>query len=518
MYRLPLIAPIVIVALFVIVQLAGSPGPSTRSSAPGDAVSGAAGLANNTPDPSGSVAAVSPGGAASPSDATGASGQPTRAPVGPTPAPTHAAGPTPTPPPVAGAYYVSPAGSDSANGSLSSPWLTLQKAADAAPPGATVYVRAGTYGPFELTRSGLTFSGYPGETAIVEGSASAANAIHISGVSSAMLINLTVTGNVVQYGSGIAVDSSSGVTLSHLDVHDNTSFGIRTDRSSAVISQSMVYTNHTGIEIARSGNVEVLGNDIHDNNRMVDAGVGAQGVSFYLTTGPVLAQGNRLWNNRAVASDPLGPEGKAFELYGASNVTMTGNVMWNNRHVVETGTDAARTPCSNMVFTRNLAYRSDSGPTMGLILRCADHSLVAANTFVGLDTFAFDVSSNYEAYGGSVEGLRMIDNLIANGRSYSIDNAIPSSVVMDYNLAYTTAGAAAEYGKYDAWVAGHDQTTSLAEFQAWTGQAGHDIWGANPLLDSGNCPTAGSPAINAGTNVGLSYSGSAPDIGYCEVG
>jgi hypothetical protein len=155
---------------------------------------------------------------------------------------------------------------------------------------------------------------------------------------------------------------------------------------------------------------------------------------------------------------------------------------------------------------------------MGLILRCADHSLVAANTFVGLDTFAFDVSSNYEAYGGSVEGLRMMDNLIVNGRTYSIDNAIPSSVVMDYNLAYTTGGATAEYGRYDAWVAGHDQTTSLADYQAWTGQAAHDIWGANPLLDSGDCPTAGSPAIDAGTDVGLPYSGSAPDIGYCEVG
>jgi hypothetical protein len=155
---------------------------------------------------------------------------------------------------------------------------------------------------------------------------------------------------------------------------------------------------------------------------------------------------------------------------------------------------------------------------MGIILRCTDHSLLANNTFVGLDMFAFDVSHNYESYGGSIVGLRIEDNLIVNGRTYSVDDAIPSSVVMDYNLAYTTSKATAEYGKYYAWVAAHDQTTSLAEWRGWTGLSGHDIWGLNPNLDSNYCPKAGSPAINAGVGVGLSYKGARPDIGYCEVG
>jgi hypothetical protein len=539
-YRLPLIAAIVaMAALLVIVQLAGNPSPSPRQSSAASA--GQSDLAGQVSDaPPGPDTSPAPGGSSSPggpaASATNGSGSglaatpthgsgggptatPTRGPgVGPTATPTRASGPpAPTPPPVAVARYVSPSGNDSASGGPGDPWLTLQKAANTAPSGATVYVRAGTYEPFELTRSGLTFSGYPGETAIVKGRSSVTDAIHIDGVSSATLTNLTVTGNLVQYGSGIAVDSSSGVTLSHLIVHDNTSFGIRTDNSSAVIDQSNVYENDSGIEIARSGTVKVLSNDIHNNDKMVDSGVGAQGVSFFYTTGSVVASNNRLWSNHTLPGDPLGPDGKAFEIYGASNVTMTANVMWDNLQVLETGTDGSRTPCSNLVYTRNLAYRSNSDQTMGLILRCADHSLVASNTFVALDKFAFDVSSNYESYGGSVEGLRILDNLVVNGRTYSIDDAIPSSVVMDYNLAYTTSAATTEYGTYDAWVAGHDQTTSLADFQSWTGQAGHDIWGSDPLLDSNYCPTAGSPAINSGTSVGLSYSGSAPDIGYCEV-
>ena len=434
--------------------------------------------------------------------------------------PTAGITPTPAPsgPPPAGGYYVSTTGHDTGSGSPSDPWLTLQHAADAAPSGATIYVRGGTYGPFSITRSGLTFTGYSGETAVVKGSAAANDAVHIEGVTSAVLSYLTVTGNVVQYGSGIRVESSSGVTLSHLIVHDNTSFGIRTNNSSATIEQSDVYLNHTGIEVARSGTVSIRNNNIHDNNKWIDSGVGAQGISFYYTTGSVVAANNRIWGNHTLPGDPLGQEGKAFEIYGARNVTMTANVTYDNRQVLETGTDPSRTPCTNLTFTKNVSYRSNSDPTMGLILRCADHSLVAANTFVSLDKFAFDISSNYETYGGSVEGLRILDNLVVNGRTYSIDNAIPASVVMDYNLAYTTTSATAEYGTYDAWVAGHDQTRDLSVFQGWTGQAAHDIWGLDPLLDSNFCPKAGSPAINAGVSVGLSYSGSAPDIGYCEAG
>lgn len=42
-------------------------------------------------------------------------------------------------------YYVSTSGNDSANGSIDSPWRTIQHAADSVGPGTTVYVRQGTY-------------------------------------------------------------------------------------------------------------------------------------------------------------------------------------------------------------------------------------------------------------------------------------------------------------------------------------------------------------------------------------
>lgn len=56
----------------------------------------------------------------------------------------------------ANSYYVSPSGRDSGDGSISSPWLTLQHAADMVGPGDTVQVRAGNYTGFDLRKSGTS--------------------------------------------------------------------------------------------------------------------------------------------------------------------------------------------------------------------------------------------------------------------------------------------------------------------------------------------------------------------------
>src|SRR5664279_1798551 len=57
-------------------------------------------------------------------------------------------------------YYISPTGSDSNPGTLAAPWGTIQKGADTAVAGDTVWIRGGTY---KITTphtsgSGITFS------------------------------------------------------------------------------------------------------------------------------------------------------------------------------------------------------------------------------------------------------------------------------------------------------------------------------------------------------------------------
>ena len=73
-------------------------------------------------------------------------------------------------------YYVSStSGSDTNDGSVTSPWKTIQKAADIVKPGDTVCVRGGTYNEkVTMKTSGtmnayITFINYEGESPIING-------------------------------------------------------------------------------------------------------------------------------------------------------------------------------------------------------------------------------------------------------------------------------------------------------------------------------------------------------------
>lgn len=75
-----------------------------------------------------------------------------------------------------GSYFVSKEGSDTNIGSFAQPFKTIQKAADMARAGETVYIKGGTYKErVMLEASGdstgyITFSNYPGEEVIIDGS------------------------------------------------------------------------------------------------------------------------------------------------------------------------------------------------------------------------------------------------------------------------------------------------------------------------------------------------------------
>jgi hypothetical protein len=97
----------------------------------------------------------------------------------------------------------------------------------------------------------------------------------------------------------------------------------------------------------------------------------------------VLVYEHRIWGNRELSYD-YGYDGGAFSVYAASNWTFRDNVTWDNRNVLETGTDAARTPCDGGSFVRNLNYGATTvDRTVGMVLRCASNTLVANNTFAG---------------------------------------------------------------------------------------------------------------------------------------
>jgi parallel beta-helix repeat protein len=478
----------------------------------------------------------------------------TKPPVTTTPpaSPTPPAAPTPppvsTPPPVkpppiqpppvvpsGPVYYVSTTGSDSGDGSPSSPWQTLAKAAAATPAGATAIVEAGSYAGFTMSRSGQV--GAP--IAIQAASAGSvqvtppagASTITIADVHDVTLSGLDIEGSIGTGNAGVEVlDGSSDITISGGTIANNHSYGVDVNGSTNVtISGNTITGNDTGIRINRAGaGVVIQGNSVVNNTGMVvddptpGNDWGAVGISFLHTVGPLVARGNTIHGNRG-QSDDYGYDGGGFEIYGASGVTMTSNTIYDNQDVLETGTDGAA--CSGNVFSRNVAWGGNNkslvaprGPQVnGIILRCGASMLIANNTFEDLDYWVYDITTG-GGFAGSIDGFRIENNVsyqLAN-KIYAIEDTLPAGAVIDYNVSYNSPGAPF------ASVPSNGNVTDIATFRSLTGQEAHGQF-ANPLfvsLSGHNFQlSAGSPAIDAGTQIGGvtgGFLGSAPDAGAYE--
>jgi len=428
----------------------------------------------------------------------------------------------PQPAAAAGTYYVSTAGSDSATGTSSKPWRTLQKAADAAAAGSTVIIRGGTYAGFVVSRPSLTFKPYAGEVITVSGDSTHTFVIRISATNHVTISGLTVQGAPARYGAGIKVDkSSSDITITGNRIRDNRSFGVLLENTSRVtVSRNRIYRNETGIQVSWISNgVKITSNRIFDNNRMIvnDATAyndrGANGIVFYHASGPVSVTGNRISGHRALSHD-YGYDGGGLEIYASKNLRFAYNAFWDNNNVLETGTDGAA--CSNITFIRNIAYggANRTHSAEGLILRCASSSLIANNTFFDLDDFVYYVTQG-GAFAGSIGSLRILNNIAAqpDTKIYSLQGALPSTLVIDYNLTYNASGGSI------AWVSAFGNTPLLSVFGSWTGYDRHGRQGDPRILD-GQMHIAGtSPAIDHGTAIsGVTGSvlGAAPDIGRWE--
>jgi hypothetical protein len=275
-------------------------------------------------------------------------------------------------------FYVDPAGNDSAAGAATSPWRTLQKAANTVRAGDLVIVRAGHYAGLYLTTSGtatdpITFRGDPG--AIVDTqNPTTPDGINLEGASYVVIENFSVTGLP---RAGIRSDLNHNVTIRGNTGDLNGRWGILTgfsddlliennvmSRSQAehgiyvgnsgdrpVIRRNVVWGNHAnGIhmngDLSQGGDgiissAVVEANTIHDNGVGGGSGINcdgvqssiirnnllynnhASGISLYQIDGGQPARNNQILHNTIVeASDARW----AINIQNAS----TGNVVRNN--------------------------------------------------------------------------------------------------------------------------------------------------------------------------------------------
>lgn len=408
-----------------------------------------------------------------------------------------------------GTRYVAQDGNDGHGGTSGAPWRTLQWAVDHALD--DIVLLEGTYDGAEVTRSGITVAGAPGEEAVISGQ------LGLAGVRDVVIRDITVQEALDPYQAGILVTDSSRIRISNVTVVSN-SFGIHLkDSTDVLVEESEITRNGSGVEVhGNASGLLVRENRIHHNDRAVDASRGANGINFFRSTGPAVVTNNELWANFNPAPAPgtdIG--GGAFEIYASSDITMTRNTMWDNG-VLETGTEAG-IECDNLTFTHNVAWRGSANTLQdGLVLRCFSNSLVAHNTFDGLDNFAVDVIHQQGAFAGSIEGLRIVNNVFVNGRVYSIDNQMPRSVEIDHNLVHN-AGSDADFGQFLAYAWDQGNTSSFSSLQSW----GYEVNGISqdPLFVNREGRDyrlqADSPARAAGTllpGINDSFAGP-PDLG-----
>lgn len=388
-------------------------------------------------------------------------------------------------------FYVSPTGSDVADGSLGRPWLTVQHAVDAVTAGSVVNLEAGTYAPFKISTPDITVTSSAG--AAVDGTAAAQDVVRIA-ASGVTLSNFTVSGCVPDSSpagsfenngsSGIRIDdNTSGVTVRGMTVSD--SYGTNSDglrfgcygifahnASQVTITGNNIYRNGTGIFIRGGGAGDVIAdNNVHDNNVLIrntaaapNDDYGAIGIAFDLTSGPV-AEGNTISNNYGPSHD-YGTDGSGFEIYQSSNLTMRSNQLSNNDDILETGADAGGT-CTGNVFTQNTASGRTAGSALsvsaGLLLRCAQNMQVTGNTISNIDWWVYDITAG-GSFAGSISGLTIKNNTVTQAQKVYALESDPAGLglTIDANQFHFTGGTFASL-----WTGAQDG--SLASWESATG-------------------------------------------------
>lgn len=404
-------------------------------------------------------------------------------------------------------YYVSPTGSDSNSGSASSPWATLQHAADTALAGDTVIVEAGTY------TTGMNIIGAEGGTqedpirfvanpgAVITHCATEGINANLAG------INIENTGgyyliegfDVESDGSmtraGIRVADSNNVTLIN-NLVDHAYIGIFASDSNALLVQNNTCENSTdqhGIYISGCSQYTILGNTIFGNNW--------DGLHLNIS-GDMPNTGGIIENNLIYSNNLSG-----IDMEGVTNSYFANNVIVGNaKHGITLhNLDQANTPaCTGNYFINN--------------------------TIAGNGGFAIQMAA-----GGNVLNMLFNNILLGSGGLYgSIGiSGDPTGLLSDHNIVSNsfstdlgqTQITLAQWQAYTAGNSSNQFEDDAASIVAVPSQVF-----ANAAL--GNYQLyAGSLAVNAGVGVylgeaapandadgGARPAGAAWDIGAYEFG
>jgi hypothetical protein len=423
-------------------------------------------------------------------------------------------------------YYVSStSGNDSNNGSINSPWKTIQKAANTVTAGNTVIVRGGTYKEkVNMKTSGtasayITFKNYDGETPIIDGTGQSTSnddsknsLIYMQDKNYIKIIGFDISNFVTTTESvpaGIRVTGSSkNIEIRNCKVH-----GIKTTYSGSnenrnahaiavygtngtssldglIIDNCEVYDCRLGQSesVVLNGNVtnfQVTNNKVHDNDNIGIDFIGYEGTApqnDYARNG--VCSGNQVWNISSETNQTYSDKcADAIYVDGGASIIIEKNKVWSSDIGIETASEHKNKATDNIIVRNNLIYNcglygisiGGSGDTNGKATNIKVYNNTAYNNDVNMNI------QNYCQYNSNI----IKNNIFYKGSAYEGDK---TNMIISNNI--TTDPKFVNPG-----VDFHLQTGSSA---------------INAGVNDGNIGTTdldGNPRVNAST----------PDCGCYEI-
>ena len=464
------------------------------------------------------------------------------------------------------AFYVSPSGSDSNAGTLSSPWRTIQHAADSVQAGDTVYVLAGTYNESvtiavsgSSTAGPVSFISSPFGAAIVDGTGLTPSSSNTQG-----LFNIedesyvTIQGFTIQnYTTSNANATPAGIWVtgsgSYINILNNTvtkittsseaegnAFGIAVYGSEAPTAISYITITGNTVYDCKTGNSEtvnvdgnvtnftITSNTIHDNDNIGIDAIGFEGVSpdpaYDYARNGVIGE-NTVYNISAISNPGEGNQYDADGIYcdGCDNVIIERNNVSTSDLGIEVASEHSGhvstyvTVRNNLVFNNNSVgisiggYASNVGGT--------SYCTIVNNSLLENDsksTGSGELQVQYYATNNVFE-----NNIVyATSQSLFINNftnSESSPLASDYNVFFSSTGESSANFVWNG-----TNYTGFTTYQSGAGQDGHSLY-SNPQYLSLSLTTPNlqvettSPAVNAGINLGTTVVGTVDYAGNPRV-
>jgi hypothetical protein len=460
------------------------------------------------------------------------------------------------------AFYVATTGSDANPGTYQQPWRTIQKAADSATPGSTVFVRGGIYSErVAIHVSGsdnggyVTFKNLGTERAIVDGTG-----LDVPEDDSGALIAIDGQHHVIikgfelrNYRTGIPQRVPAGIQVlnaaHHIELRNNIIHHIEHTGTTPGVGQGIdahgiaVY-GYDGAQaihdliiagndlhslvlgsseaLVLNGNVDgfrITNNTIHDSNNIGIDIAGFYQVSSVPATDRarngviadnqvyrISAFGNPAYENPVTGQQDLGADGIYVD--GGTSITIERNILHHNNIGLELASEIPGGNTSLVTARNNFIYLNDA---MGITL--GGYEANTTGKTIGCNIVNNTLFKNDRLHYENGE-LRLNwwtqDNVIknnvvySNNQNYFLTNPFLANYnnVLDGNLYYTENGAASKRWQWkNNWYAG------FAAYRAGTGQDAASRF-VNPALVGTLSPLdlhlkGVSPAINVGQPISI---------------